>query len=375
MMEVEALRNEYALTAAGLSAPEQGSGCHFIPLSTGSKKAPGANLTFHHRYPSPLRKLISAFIKLAYARQLAEAAQEPGFKENFERLKREDYSLVIVHHLPDLPLGVKLARHKGVKLIFNAHEYYPREFDNVESWMKNVRPYYVEIAREFLPQADAMFCVGEEIAKEYKKEFGVDSIVINNSKKYFNLAPSAVGGQIKMVHHGAAIESRKIELMIDILDLLPGHYTLDLVLVPTQEAYFEQLRSLANNHSRLKLLPAVKVDEIPPFLNAYDIGLYSLPPENFNDRYALPNKFFEFIQARLALVIGPSVEMASLVHQYKLGIVAKDFSPQAMADAIRSLDVGQIAYYKNQCHAHARELSIERNYTLIRNTTQQLISN
>ena len=55
--------------------------------------------------------------------------------------------------------------------------------------------------------------------------------------------------------------------------------------------------------------------ELPRMANDYDVGLYLLPPTNFNQRYALPNKFFEFIQGRLAIAIGPSPEMAKLVER------------------------------------------------------------
>ena len=46
-------------------------------------------------------------------------------------------------------------------------------------------------------------------------------------------------------------------------------------------------------------------------LNAHDVGVYVLPPVSFNHLWALPNKVFDFVQGRLALVVGPSPEMAA----------------------------------------------------------------
>jgi len=75
---------------------------------------------------------------------------------------------------------------------------------------------------------------------------------------------------------------------------------------------------------------------------------------NFN--YALPNKFFEFIQARLALVISPNLAMAQIVQQYGCGVVSADYSPHRMAAAINALDVSAIDACKQASHNAAQEL-------------------
>ena len=52
--------------------------------------------------------------------------------------------------------------------------------------------------------------------------------------------------------------------------------------------------------------------ELPFAMNACDVGVFCMPPININARYALPNKFFDFVQARLAVGVGPAEEMARL---------------------------------------------------------------
>ncbi|HEX8399466.1 MAG TPA: hypothetical protein VF644_18675, partial [Pyrinomonadaceae bacterium] len=91
------------------------------------------------------------------------------------------------------------------------------------------------------------------------------------------------------------------------------------------------------------------------------VGIYSLAPTNFNNKYALPNKLFEFIQGRLAICIAPSPEMVRIVKEFDLGIVADDFTPQAIAAAIKSLTTEKITRFKAQSDKSARELSAENN--------------
>ena len=99
--------------------------------------------------------------------------------------------------------------------------------------------------------------------------------------------------------------------------------------------------------------------------NHYDIGLFLLPPVNFNWRFTLPNKLFEFIQGRLAIAIGPSPEMARVVRKYGLGVVADDFAPETLAAALNALDGSAIGAFKRASHAAADELCAESNAELM----------
>ena len=78
------------------------------------------------------------------------------------------------------------------------------------------------------------------------------------------------------------------------------------------------------------------MEQLVAFSAGYDVGLFLLPPTNFNYRMALPNKFFEFMQARLAIAIGPSPEMARIVRQFDCGLVADSFDPKELAGLLNA---------------------------------------
>src|SRR5690606_24606948 len=82
---------------------------------------------------------------------------------------------------------------------------------------------------------------------------------------------------------------------------------------------------------------------------------------NFNYRFALPNKLFEFIQARLAVAVSPSPEMARLVRDAGCGVVADGFTPKQFAACLRSLDHAAVNEFKQRSDAVARDLSSEKN--------------
>jgi hypothetical protein len=371
-MEVDALASDYTILAAGMSYNSNESRYSFFQLNTRAIKK--KEIGFHLKYPVLIRKTISLALRLIYFRSLNVAKFD--FRKDFKHLKKKDFHLIIVHHFLDLPLAVKLANHKNVKVIFNAHEYYPLEFDNEAAWMASTHLTYMEIAKSYLKNVSICFCVGEQIAQKYKQEFGLDSIVITNAKEFYDLSPIELTNhqKIKLIHHGAAINSRRIELMFEVMNLLGDNYSLDLILIIGSVECLNELMEKGKNISNISFIPEVATKEIPIYTNKYDIGLFLLPPTNFNYKNALPNKLFEFIQARLAIAIGPSPEMASLVNKYDLGVVSEEFSPESLAGKIKELTIEKIMYYKKQCHKYAKELSVEENWKKIHETVDQLIN-
>jgi hypothetical protein len=103
----------------------------------------------------------------------------------------------------------------------------------------------------------------------------------------------------------------------------------------------------------------VSFDSIPSFLNQFDIGVYILPPSSTNAFHALPNKFFEFVQARLAVIIGPSPEMAKYVQEYKFGLITNDFCVEDLTMQLMSIDSQTVWEFKEAAHKAARELCWE----------------
>ena len=245
-------------------------------------------------------------------------------------------------------------------VLLDAHEYSPREFDDKWLWKLLFGRYNDSLCRRYLGQTVGMITVCQGIADEYARQYGVTPNVVHNAPLDQKLAPSPVeNNQIRLIHHGAAIRSRHLEEMIEMMQHLDQRFSLDLMLMDSDRAYLAELHQRAADDERIRFIKPVPMPEICQHLNAYDLGVYILPPVNFNHEHALPNKFFEFVQARLGVAIGPSPEMAILVHQYHCGIVADSFDPAALAAVLTGLTKDSIEAFKQNSNTAARELSYE----------------
>lgn len=274
-------------------------------------------------------------------------------------LSAKDFDLIVCHNIDLLPLALKIKNSGAV--IFDARDYYPGHYEDRFVWKFFLQDLNKYLCKKYLPQCDEVITVCDGLAEEYKKFCNITPKVIQSLPFYHNLAPSTLSKEkIRIIHHGSANASRKIEQMVYMSDYLDERFEIDLMLLSTDKMYYKKLEHLCKKRKNIKMIDTVPQGGLINFSNQYDIGLYLLPPKSFNLKYSLPNKFFEYIQSRLAVAIGPSIEMAKILRQYDCGIVSENFKPESLARELNKLSIGQIKYYKEQSHVAAKELNADR---------------
>jgi hypothetical protein len=106
--------------------------------------------------------------------------------------------------------------------------------------------------------------------------------------------------------------------------------------------------------------------KIVPTLAHYDIGMHMLPVSSFNHGAALPNKFFEFMFAGLAICVGPSPEMARTVQQHGCGVVIPSFDPDDVAAQLDRLSADEIDAMKMRSIAACGSFAPENEMRVLR---------
>jgi glycosyltransferase involved in cell wall biosynthesis len=218
-----------------------------------------------------------------------------------------------------------------------------------------------------------MMVVSPGIGDLYRDETRVRSEVVTNAPPRADLEPGPVDPEaIRLVHIGVAHPQRRLDLTIEAVASLDERYSLDLYLIGREDRLAE-VHAWAAPHERIRVLPPVPMHELVATANRYDVGVHMLPLDILNHRLALPNKFFEYVQARLAVAIGPSPEMARIANEWGFGLVADDYTPAALA---RAIDVGAetIAERKARAHAAAAVLNAEANADTITGLVERALA-
>lgn len=279
-------------------------------------------------------------------------------------LKKRDFDLIICHDLVLLPIVLK--NKQSAKVLFDAREFYPRQYTNSLRWRILFQKFNNYLCANFIPKVDKVITVGLGIKKAYKDFYNIESEVFYSFSKFYDVSPSLMlASEIRMIYHGYANRAREIEKTIAIMDYCSSDFSLDLMLICPDKKYLKKLEKMVEIRKRqgkkIRIIPPVSFDNLIPFSNAYDIGLYALPKSNLNLELTMPNKFFEYIQARLALVTIPHKEMEWFIFRYQNGIVAKGYDSKSIAQSLNALSKNQIMKMKIKSHSIAKALSNEQN--------------
>jgi len=249
----------------------------------------------------------------------------------------QDVSLVCGRDLHTLWLSKALYPHAF--LWVDLPDYTPLQQADRWWWRITWGRYYKKIANQLPKQADVVTTVSNGLAKRYASEFGVETILLRNSAQFLPIDRSTQEVfklPLKLIHSGAAIRSRGLEIMIDAVRNLKD-VTLDLVLIPTDSAYLYELVNLCAQTTNCSVLAPVKRSEIVGQLREYDAVLIVIQPTNFNYKHCLPNKFFEAIQARRPIIAGPTPDLKSIVEEFEIGCVADGFDTESISQAVKQL--------------------------------------
>ncbi len=356
--QIDVLRETHRVIAAGLGPPSK------------------ADVDYVDLRPPPsgtLRRVLQrarGALALLVRRYHTVFWRHPANRHAHALLSRCGADLVVANDVPALPLALDVAA--GAPVWFDAHEYAPSEFEDRLWWRLLIRPYVRDMCARQIPRVAAMTTVSTGIAAQYERDTGVPSRVVLNAPARQHLAPTPVHDPIRLFHHGRADPGRHIERTIEAVRLLDGRFTLDLMLIEGAPGHLDELKRLAHDDPRICFRDPCPMREISRVANDFDVGVFLLPPTTLSFELALPNKLFEFVQARLAVVVGPSPEMAAVVREHGLGKVTSDFSPESLADTLGALDAQAVAEHKQAAHRAAAVLNADAAASVVRDVVAEL---
>jgi hypothetical protein len=353
------LRERHEVVAAGL-APSRHP-VEFVDLSVPPGGGPRRQA----------RRLVRA------ARLLARRSNSaywgvPLHRAAAERLARVGFDLVLVNDVEALPVARRVAGRAPV--VFDAHEWAIAQYEHIAWWRLLGRPQVDSLLRAHLPYVSGMTTVAPGIATMYQRRYGVRCRVVTNAAPRADLRPTPVSQPIRLLHHGGANPVRRLELMIQAVERLDGRMTLDLALLHNDPAYRRRLVGMADATPHVRVLEPIPLPELVTRVNAYDAGVIFFPPLTANLAHALPNKFFDLLQARVAVVVGPSPEMERIVREFDCGAVAPGFTLDALVETLRSLTPDRIAELKQGADRAADVHSAERNRDVVLELVEEALA-
>lgn len=268
------------------------------------------------------------------------------------------YDLVVANDARALPLAFAA---DGDRIYADMHEWAPEERATVFVWRVLVGPYMEHLCRKYLPRVTAVTSVSSGLSNLYAETYHLSVETIRNSADFRDdLAPTPVDpSRIRLVHSGTADPERNIMELIEATERLGERFSLDLYLLEVPGGHLAEIKARAADSPRVTVHDPVPPTTLPTVLNQYDLGVFLYPLRTLSHLYHLPNKFFDFVQARLGLVFSPAPEIDTHIAQYELGIITPDTTADGLMSALRDLTVEDVERFKQAADRSARALSSE----------------
>lgn len=244
---------------------------------------------------------------------------------------------------------------RNVRVIYDAHEFVPglATANRSKKWLAS----QVAYEREHIGYVDAIVTVSPALAEMLESAHGLaerPAVTLNAPPKLVPGEDNRTGWTTPegardvreacglgpdtplAVYCGGAAPQRCLHTIVESLQHVPDVHAA-FMINNLDGAYVNSLRELAADlgvFDRIHLMPYVPYDSLVQFLSTADVGIHPLRKGPVNHEVALSTKFFEFMQARLPVVVSDVKAMSDEVTRVGNGEVFRSEDGKDLARAV-----------------------------------------
>jgi glycosyltransferase involved in cell wall biosynthesis len=335
--------------------------------------APKAGEAKYHemRLPGKLIRVL-CYLLLSQSRRANLLVERPLDSLAKQLNQSSDYDLVLLNDLDFLSIEALFSSGNGEqrKVVVDLHEYF-YDLGGSMTWrLLNSRYYKWLLSRLESRKFQSVVTVSDEIADLYESKLKrkVETVLNVPIPSDQCVEPDTRrtadhSGKIRLIHHGIFGKGRGIWRMIGAMKFVREPFELNLMLVGSKlkKMLAKVLISVLLLSEKVFIVEPVRFNEIVPTLRDFDLGvIFFHPPHSTSLRLAMPNKFFEFLNAGLGVISGPSPAISRLVQDWEVGVVSESWSMKSLANTINCLDIKQVQALKSKSELAYSNLPAEQ---------------
>ena len=267
--------------------------------------------------------------------------------------------VVHAHDLDTLPAAAALARRWHAPLVYDAHELFVDQMTLGPatarvSWPNRIKQAlaqrnYARLERGLIGQAAAVITVSQSIVVELADRYHIPPpTLVLNTPRYQDLAAGSSylrqrlglrADQRIVLLQGAVLPDRHLLELVQAMALLPETVVLTFLgfnLGTFQEPIRQEIARLGLQ-ARVFLLDALPASQLLDATASADVGMILLAGHNKNDRFAMPNKLFEYMMAGLPFVASDWPEIGRVARATGAGLTVAQPTPAALAAAVNDI--------------------------------------
>lgn len=283
---------------------------------------------------------------------------------------------VIITFDPEaLPAAVAAKRMTGARLIYDAHEFHEDEAPDAPARGRWVKRTELRTATAL----DGFVTVNASIAALYARERpGFPAAVVVHNATPAAPAPMR-DGRLRaaaglneaarvLLYHGGLRDLRGLNALVDAADLLPSPWRVVLM------GDGPLASALRDRSPRTILLPPAPNAELPQWTADADLGAILYEDVGRNQRFATPNKLWEYPAAGVPILASDLPEIRAAVSNAQMGwLLPPNSDAAAVAKAVAALTPSQLAEASANARGFAQTHTWENEATPLIDLVRRLV--
>jgi len=275
-------------------------------------------------------------------------------------------NLLVSNDLDTLSANYMASHIRKIGLVHDCHEY----FRGVPEL--NGRSFPSKIWRciedRIFPKLKSVYAVNDSIAGIYHEEYGNEIVVIRNvpfgtqkvESKDHSLLNVPRGTKI-LLYQGSVNIDRGLEEAIAAMKFVKTKTVLVIIGTGDVFASLKQLAISQGVSEKIIFTGEIPFQELSKYTVLADLGLSIEKDVSLNYHYCLPNKFLDYIQARVPVLVSPLPEMQAIVDKYQIGETIDNHDPEYLAAKFDSMltNEKQLSTYHTNLELAAADLCWE----------------
>ncbi len=248
-----------------------------------------------------------------------------------------------VHMIGIAERAVARAKFRGRPMlwIYDAHEY----VKGLARYSRQIVGAWTDLEGEYIRDADRVITVSAPLAELLVHDYGLarspDLVlnipIIRTDQDDAMTIRDVIGFPDEtplVVYSGGIDATRGVHTLVEAIGQTPGVH-LGLVAKARTNYILTLLETASRGgfEDRIHIVGFVDPDKVVPFLSGATMAVHPMVSDKMNHQIALPNKIFEYLNARLPVVVSDNKAMSDLVKEHGVGevFVAEDSEDLALA--------------------------------------------
>jgi glycosyltransferase involved in cell wall biosynthesis len=250
--------------------------------------------------------------------------------------------LIHAHDLSTLPIGAKVAKKIGAKLIYDSHEL---EMHRNAKYSRMEEKKRRQLEQRYIRQANCVITVSDSIADHLRDDYKINRPLVIMNTPLFDAGKTVmrdVRSDLNLdlaaklaVYVGSVTVNRGIEQVVQALVHAPDlHFATIGPRRPETESEAVAIAIRLGVRDRLHFINPVPPEDVVSYIRSAGVSVLPIQNVCLSYYYCMPNKLMESVFASVPVAVANLLEMRRFVETYQCGVVIDETCPKKIAESL-----------------------------------------